>query len=223
MNRDCEHALIAALGPQARVAGVDEVGRGPLAGPVLAAAVVLPTDADGEGRWVTRWLGLVRDSKVLKAARREALAAEIWEHALVGVGEASVAEIDAVNIRNATFLAMQRALAAVPVGAQGAVQGAIQGVIVDGNARIPDLSMRQVTLVQGDAKELAVACASVVAKVARDALMVALGKDYPAYGWARNAGYGTAAHVAALAQFGPTPAHRLSFAPVAACLRAKAA
>ena len=215
MERTEELALLAELGDGARVAGVDEVGRGPLAGPVLAAAVVLPHDE----RWVGRWLGLVRDSKVLKAARREALAAEICEHALVGVGEANVAEIDAVNIRNATFLAMRRALAALPVD----VQGAVQGVIVDGNARIPELSMRQVTLVQGDAKELAVACASVVAKVARDALMVALGKEYPAYGWARNAGYGTAAHLAALAQFGPTPAHRTSFAPVAACLRDQAA
>jgi ribonuclease HII len=211
MERTEELALLAELGDGARVAGVDEVGRGPLAGPVLAAAVVLPHDE----RWVGRWLGLVRDSKVLKAARREALAAEICEHALVGVGEANVAEIDAVNIRNATFLAMRRALAALPV--------AVQGVIVDGNARIPDLSMRQVTLVQGDAKELAVACASVVAKVARDALMVALAEEHPAYGWASNAGYGTAAHLAALAQFGPTPAHRTSFAPVAACLRGKAA
>lgn len=214
-----EQALMAELEAGARVAGVDEVGRGPLAGPVLAAAVVLPNGADGEGRWVERRLGLVRDSKVLKAARREALAAELWEHALVGVGEASVAEIDAVNIRNATFLAMRRALAALPMGAQGA----IKGVIVDGNTKIPDLTMQQVTLVQGDAKELAVACASVVAKVARDALMVALGKDYPAYGWASNAGYGTAAHVAALAKFGVTPAHRTSFAPVAACLRDRAA
>jgi ribonuclease HII len=107
MERMEELALLAELGDGARVAGVDEVGRGPLAGPVLAAAVVLPHDE----RWVGRWLGLVRDSKVLKAARREALAAEICEHALVGVGEASVAEIDAVNIRNATFLAMRRALA----------------------------------------------------------------------------------------------------------------
>jgi ribonuclease HII len=211
MDRMMEQALLAELGGEARVAGVDEVGRGPLAGPVLAAAVVLPADE----RWVGRWLGLVRDSKVLKAARREALAAEICEHACVGVGEASVAEIDAVNIRNATFLAMRRALAVLP--------GTVQGVVVDGNARIPDLSIRQTTLVQGDAKELAVACASVVAKVARDALMVKLGKDYPAYGWASNAGYGTAAHLAALAHFGPTPAHRTSFAPVAACLPGRAA
>lgn len=191
------------------VAGVDEVGRGPLAGPVVAAAVVVPDDA-AVREFLLREAG---DSKQIAAAKREALAAYIWAHCKVAVGEASVEEIDRVNIRNATFLAMERALAGLQNDRVTGLQGGY-AVLVDGNARIPQVAARQVTVVKGDACELAIACASLVAKVHRDALMVKLGEEYPAYGWSGNAGYGTAAHLAALRVHGVTVHHRASFAPV---------
>lgn len=181
-----------------RVAGVDEVGRGPLAGPVVAAAVIVP-----EGMR-EQLLKLAGDSKLLSEKRRLVVAELVHGGCEVGIGEASVEEIDTVNIRNATFLAMRRALEKLDC----------EGVVVDGNARIPELKQKQVTVVGGDRIELAVACASVVAKVYRDALMVRLAEEFPQYGWQSNAGYGAAVHLAALKTHGITIHHRRSFAPV---------
>lgn len=203
MDWDVERRLIAE-GFQ-HVAGVDEVGRGPLAGPVVAAAVVVPEDADIRG-WL---LANANDSKKMTAKKRELVAGYVLQHCRVGVGEASVEEIDEVNIRNATFLAMKRALDVVQLN--GSVLG---GLVVDGNALIPQWSGRQVALIGGDALELSVACASLVAKVHRDRAMAELGIAYPHYGWASNAGYGTAVHLEALRVHGACEHHRRSFAPV---------
>lgn len=177
--------------------GVDEAGRGPLAGPVVAAAVILDP-----ARPV---LGLA-DSKKLSAAKREKLAVEIRAKALAWcVAEASVAEIDALNILQATLLAMQRAvagLAVVPLEA-----------LIDGN-RCPKLAVPTRAIVGGDATVAEISAASILAKTVRDAGMLELHARYPLYGFDRHKGYGTAAHLAALAAHGPTPEHRTSFAPV---------
>lgn len=179
-----------------RVAGLDEVGRGPLAGPVTAAAVVLDPAAIPEG---------LNDSKTLTARRRTALLEALLERAEVSLGWASVEEIDALNIRNATFLAMARALAGlVPV----------DHALVDGNALPPDLPCPATAIVKGDGKSLSIAAASIAAKVGRDAHMMALSRQYPGYGWEKNAGYPTAAHRQALLDMGVTPHHRRSFKPV---------
>lgn len=211
-----QHETGLREGGAALVAGVDEVGRGPLAGPVMAAAVIVPDD-ERVRRFLCAEAG---DSKQLSAARRMALAEFILDKCTVGVGEASVAEIDTVNIRNATFLAMGRALEAL--GIRNQEPGTRLGVLVDGNARIPDLKCVQRTIVKGDAVELSVACASIVAKVRRDALMCALAREFPAYGWDKNAGYGTALHLHALKEFGACAHHRTSFAPVREVLHAAA-
>lgn len=188
------------------VAGVDEAGRGPLAGPVVAAAVILDP-----GRPIA---GLA-DSKTLVATRRTVLAAEIRAHSLAwALGAAEVAEIDALNILQATMLAMRRAIAGLGV--------APAHVIVDGN-RCPavdglgfDCTLE--ALVAADATVPGVSAASILAKCARDELMCRLEADYPGYGFARHKGYPTAAHLAALRQLGPSPVHRRSFAPVQFCL-----
>jgi ribonuclease HII len=178
-------------------AGVDEVGRGPLAGPVLAAAVILDP--------ATRLRGLA-DSKRLSAARREVLAAEIRAGALAwSIGRAEVAEIDSLNILRASHLAMQRAVDGLEV--------APELVFVDGNLT-PAFAMPAVALVGGDALMAAISAAAILAKVARDAEMTALAEQYPGYGLERHKGYATAAHLQALASLGPTPLHRQSFAPV---------
>ena len=181
-----------------RVAGIDEVGRGPLAGPVVAAAVCLP-DPDRQPPGLD-------DSKRLSASRRTELHAALRGCAEVGIGQASPAEIDQLNILGATMLAMHRALAALPVPPDFA--------LVDGN-RLPDgLPCRAEAVVRGDALCLSIAAASIVAKVTRDALMADLDAACPGYGWAGNAGYPTAAHLAALERLGPSPHHRCSFAPI---------
>jgi len=178
-------------------AGVDEVGRGPLAGPVLAAAVILDP--------ATRVRGLA-DSKRLTAARREALAEEIRAAALAwSIGRAEVAEIDSLNILRASHLAMQRAVEGLEV--------CPELVFVDGNLT-PAFPMPAVALVGGDALMAAISAAAILAKVARDAEMTALAKRYPGYGLEQHKGYATAAHLEALADLGPTPLHRQSFAPV---------
>ena len=179
------------------IAGVDEVGRGPLAGPVTAAAVILDPARIPAG---------LNDSKVLTAARRTALAAELAEVALVCVAHASVEEIDALNILRASHLAMCRAvagLASVP-----------DHVLIDGNLIPRDLACPAEAIVKGDARCLSIAAASIMAKVARDAIMVDLAQQFPVYGWDRNAGYPTAAHLKVLKSHGATPHHRRSFAPV---------
>lgn len=180
-----------------RVAGVDEVGRGPLAGPVLAAAVVLSPDRIPDG---------LDDSKAIPRSRRPALAARIETLAQVGIGRAEVAEIDTLNILRAAHLAMCRALAALPCSADYA--------LIDGNLLPRGLAMRGEAVVRGDARSLSIAAASIVAKVRRDAEMAALAQQYPGYGWERNAGYPTAEHRAALKSHGVTPVHRRSFRPV---------
>ncbi|MCE2509785.1 MAG: ribonuclease HII [Alphaproteobacteria bacterium] len=182
------------------VAGIDEVGRGPLAGPVLAAAVILkPED------FPKHLHGEVRDSKTLSAGKREAVLKALLPISRIGIGAASVREIDRLNILNATFLAMARAVQALQLEPALA--------LVDGN-RAPALACPVRTVVGGEMVSLSIAAASIVAKVTRDRLMVRLGRRHPGYGWERNAGYGTAAHREALLSLGVTPHHRLSFRPI---------
>jgi ribonuclease HII len=178
------------------VAGLDEVGRGPLAGPVVAAAVVLDLDCVPEG---------LADSKLLTAARREALFPEILATAQVGIASVSHREIDSINIRQASLLAMCRALAALPCRPDMA--------LVDGNDP-PPLPCSTEAVVKGDSSIASIAAASIVAKVVRDRMMARLGNAYPAYGFASNAGYSTRTHLTVLASRGPCPFHRMSFAPL---------
>ncbi|MDF1733792.1 MAG: ribonuclease HII [Minwuia sp.] len=194
-DRVLEQAWRARVGGP--VAGVDEVGRGPLAGPVVAAAVILPDD---------RLIGGLADSKALSARRRQEIAAVLHQDALVSIAEATVAEIDRLNILHAAMLAMSRAIAALPTPAAA--------VLVDGNRMPPDLAMPGEAVVKGDAKVAAIAAASIVAKVHRDALMSGLAETYPGYGFERHAGYPTRQHRQALAALGPCPVHRRSFQPV---------
>ena len=189
---------------QARVAGVDEAGRGPLAGPVIAAAVILDPARPIEG------LG---DSKALSEAARERLAPLIRARALAwALGSADRAEIDKLNILQATLLAMRRAVLALPLRPEH--------VQVDGNRApaLEDLPCTVETVVRGDATVAAIGAASILAKTHRDALMRALERSHPGYGFARHKGYGTAQHLAALRRLGPSSEHRLSFAPVRAAL-----
>ena len=179
------------------IAGVDEAGRGPLMGPVVAAAVILDPDRIPKG---------LRDSKLLSAARRESLAAEIHETAQVCIAHASVEEIDRLNILHASLLAMERAVAGLAVSPAWC--------LIDGNRLPPGLRHRAQALVKGDARCLSIAAASIVAKVARDAIMVDLAQQHPGYGWERNAGYPVPAHLTALLNLGVTPWHRRSFKPV---------
>jgi ribonuclease HII len=187
-----------------RVAGVDEVGRGPLSGPVLAAAVVFP-------RGVSRKLAaMLDDSKRLTAAQRlEAFVAINASRAEIAIAAASVAEIERLNILHAAMLAMCRAVARLPIAPDHA--------LVDGN-RPPALRCPVQCVVGGDGISLSIAAASIVAKVVRDRLMERLDRRYPGYGWDRNAGYATQAHRRALAALGPTPHHRAEFGPVARML-----
>jgi ribonuclease HII len=179
-----------------RVAGIDEAGRGPWAGPVIAAAVVLDPAHIPDG---------LDDSKKLSQKVREKLFDQITAHAQVGVGEASVEEIDQINILQATFRAMDRAVAALELP--------LDLALVDGN-RAPRLICPVQTVIKGDSKSLSIAAASIIAKVTRDRLMVKLALEFPDFGWQTNAGYGTAKHTNALEICGVTPHHRRSFAPV---------
>ena len=192
-----------------RVAGVDEVGRGPLAGPVVAAAVVFPRG------FTARRLPGLRDSKQLTAAARERLAPQVRRYAAgVGLGSASPAEIDALGIVGATAAAMTRAVRELPPGADHLLVDAL-------NLECDGLPCR--AIIHGDALCCSIAAASIVAKVARDALMDGLDAQYPGYGLARHKGYPTAEHLAALERLGPTPVHRRSFAPVRRLLEAEVA
>lgn len=176
---------------------MDEVGRGPWAGPVVAAAVILDISAIPSG---------LDDSKRLPAARRAALYDELTVSARWGVGIASVAEIDEINILQASFLAMRRALGAL--GAPPAV------ALIDGKHLPPDLPCEGRAIVGGDGRALSIAAASVIAKVTRDRMMIELAGEFPGYGWESNMGYGTRIHQAGLAQHGVTPHHRRSFRPI---------
>lgn len=178
------------------VIGVDEVGRGPLAGPVTAAAVRLDPGSIPEG------LG---DSKVLTARARDRLFDWLMDHAAVSIAHASVEEIDRINILRASHLAMTRAIAGLPD---------TDHVLIDGNLIPRDLTLPAEAIVKGDARSLSISAASIVAKVTRDRLMVDLAQQYPGYGWEKNAGYPTKAHLEGLLNLGVTPAHRRSFKPV---------
>ena len=181
---------------------MDEAGRGPLAGPVVAAAVILDPRQGIAG---------LADSKKLTARRREQLFDQIQDKALCcAIGQASVEEIDRLNILQATLLAMQRAVAGLRL--------VPARVLVDGN-RLPRLPMLAEAIIGGDAKVPAISAASILAKVHRDRWCEQIDAEYPQYGFAAHKGYGTAAHLAALRQHGPTPWHRRSFAPVAQALR----
>lgn len=194
-------AFVLEDAPTGRIAGVDEAGRGPLAGNVVAAAVILDPDCEIAG---------LDDSKRLSPTRREAVAGLIRDRALSwSVAAAGVAEIDRLNILQASLLAMERAVAAL--------QPAADFVYVDGN-RCPSWQRASRAVVKGDARLRCVAAASILAKVSRDRELRALDREYPGYGFARHKGYPTKEHLEALSRLGPCPAHRRSFAPVAALL-----
>ncbi|MDO5611819.1 MAG: ribonuclease HII [Paracoccus sp. (in: a-proteobacteria)] len=194
---DFTHEAAAIAAGHSRIAGVDEVGRGPLAGPVTAAAVVLDPANIPPG---------LNDSKRLTAARRQALADWLLANADCAVAHADVAEIDALNILNAAHLAMSRALAGLRTPPDFA--------LIDGNRLPRDLSCPAQAVVKGDARCLSIAAASILAKVVRDRIMVDLAQQHPGYGWDVNAGYPTPAHKKALLDLGVTPHHRRSFKPI---------
>jgi len=195
--------LETRLGPL--TAGVDEAGRGPWAGPVVAAAVILNPTCTPAG---------LNDSKKLTPRRREELFEALTKTARIGVGLASVEEIDALNIARATLLAMERALAGLPIAPRAA--------LVDGRFA-PKLAYPAHPVIRGDSVSLSVAAASVIAKVTRDRLMAELAQAHPEYGWDRNKGYGAPAHRAGLERHGVTPPHRRSFRPIHNMLRSEPA
>ncbi len=183
------------------ICGVDEVGRGPLAGPVVAAALILPREGlppDIETQ--------IRDSKQISEKKREKLFPVLTELCDYAIAEASVEEIDRINILHASLLAMTRAVESLSAKPDVA--------LIDGN-KAPKLPFQTVTIVKGDSKSLSIAAASIIAKVTRDRLMKKLALEHPGYGWDKNAGYGTAAHLHALHELGATCWHRVSFEPVA--------
>lgn len=188
------------------VAGVDEAGRGPWAGPVVAGAVILNQNRLPIG---------INDSKKLSAAKRESLYEEILQNARTGVGISTVEEIDSINILEATKLAMQRAVTML-----GDIN--INLVLIDGN-KAPALAFTTQTVIGGDAKSLSIAAASIIAKVTRDRIMYELAQIHPEYSWENNSGYGTKKHIEALAQYGVTPHHRKSYKPIRELLEQMAA
>ncbi|HCK85299.1 MAG TPA: ribonuclease HII [Hyphomonadaceae bacterium] len=187
------------------ICGIDEAGRGPWAGPVVAAAVILPSMGRPKG---------LADSKQLTAETREELALAIRACAMVGFGAASPTEIDQLNILQATYLAMRRALEALPQRPAA--------LLIDGNAA-PDFGLPTETIVDGDAHVACISAASIIAKVERDRMMVELCARHPGYAFSKHKGYGTPEHQEALARLGPCAIHRLSFKPVRAALEARAA
>lgn len=196
-NLDLEHQFRDA--GHAVIAGIDEAGRGPLAGPVVAAAVILPDDFQHE---------VLTDSKLLSAPRRERLFAEITSHSEITWALSAVdsEEIDRINILQATYLAMRQALQELPVRPDGA--------LIDGKP-LPDFPIPHRGIVKGDSLSLSIAAASIIAKVTRDRLMEEFSRRYPAYGFEKHKGYGTRQHLQLLKENGPCPIHRRSFAPVA--------
>ena len=176
------------------ICGIDEVGRGPLAGPVVAGAVILPKDCD---------ILYLNDSKQLTEKKREELYDKIMEKAVgVGLGYNCPERIDTVNILNATYEAMREAVSKLPVKPD---------ILLNDAVTIPGIGIRQIPIIKGDAKSISIAAASIVAKVTRDRLMVEYDEIYPEYGFSSNKGYGSAMHIAALKKYGPTPIHRRSF------------
>ncbi|MCR4650850.1 MAG: ribonuclease HII [Lachnospiraceae bacterium] len=176
------------------ICGIDEVGRGPLAGPVVAGAVILPKDCD---------ILYINDSKKLSERKREELYDIIMEKAVAtGLGYSSPEVIDEINILQATYRAMREAIANL---------GVKPDILLNDAVTIPEVDIRQVPIIKGDAKSISIGAASIIAKVTRDRLMVKYGEIYPQYDLASNKGYGTAAHIAALKEYGPCPIHRRSF------------
>lgn len=214
-----EYEKLAALSGHL-VVGIDEAGRGPLAGPVVAAAAWYRSSQGDFPRGEERYTRLIRDSKTLSGHQREEAYRWIVEHFEIGVGSVDAEMIDRVNILQATFLAMREALEALlkkrilNEHSRLAIR-----VLVDGNRNIPELEYPQEALVRGDALSVSIAAASIVAKVTRDRMLDKFERQYPEYGFARHKGYGTAAHLSALWRFGPCPIHRQSFAPVAKAYR----
>lgn len=178
----------------ANIAGIDEVGRGPLAGPVVTAAVILPKDCD---------ILYINDSKKLSEKKREMLYDEIMAKAVaVGIGYNSPERIDEINILQATYEAMREAIGKLSVKPD---------ILLNDAVKIPEVDIKQVPIIKGDAKSISIGAASIVAKVTRDRLMVEYDKVFPQYNFASNKGYGSAAHIAALKEYGPCPIHRRSF------------
>ena len=176
------------------ICGIDEVGRGPLAGPVVAGAVILPKNCE---------ILYINDSKKLSAAKREELYDVIMDQAIaVGIGQASSQRIDEINILQATYEAMREAIKNL---------GVTPDILLNDAVTIPQVDIMQVPIIKGDAKSISIGAASIIAKVTRDRMMVDYDKEYPGYGFADNKGYGSAAHIAALKEFGATPIHRRSF------------
>jgi len=191
----------AGRGAGKTICGVDEVGRGPLAGPVIAAAAIIPpTGLPPEIE------AQIRDSKKLSEKKREFLFPHLTQHCVFAVAQASVEEIDRINILQASLRAMGRAIEGLSLPPDHA--------LIDGNQTPKGLSCASTTIIKGDDKSLSIAVASIIAKVTRDRLMKELALAHPGYGWEKNAGYGTAAHLEALRTLGPTIWHRDSFAPV---------
>ncbi len=201
-NISLENKIIAETG-LCLIAGLDEAGRGALAGPVTAAAVILPLDQPNR----LQKLGEVHDSKRLSAAARERLCPLILEHALAyGIGSVPAAVVDEIGIIPATKQAMRTAVSHLTP--------APDYLLIDGRIRLQTLNIRQQAIIRGDGKSLSIAAASILAKVTRDRLMVQLDAQFPQFGLARHKGYGTPQHLAAIAQHGPSRQHRLSFAPM---------
>ncbi len=197
---DWSEEIAAGMAQGRRICGIDEVGRGPLAGPVLACALIL--DSRSLPASLRQRLD---DSKALSAKTRREIAALLPDYADFAIGQAEVGEIDRLNIRRATHLAMARAIAGL--------NPAPDFALIDGNDP-PDLPCLARTLVKGDRRSLSIAAASIIAKVARDKIMRELAATYSTYGWERNAGYGTAEHLAAIRRHGITPEHRRTFRPI---------
>ena len=200
MKPDFSFELAAIQNGHTIICGVDEAGRGPWAGPVVASAVILDAQNIPVG---------LNDSKKLTHEKREALFDPIMKSSYVGIGIVNAAEIDAINILQATYLAMKRAVE--ELGSAPSL------ALVDGN-RVPPLPCKVETIIKGDGKSLSIAAASIIAKVTRDRIMIAMEKQFPDYGFAIHNGYGTAKHAAALAHLGPCIEHRKSFKPIAALL-----
>ncbi|MBO4838788.1 MAG: ribonuclease HII [Lachnospiraceae bacterium] len=201
LDLEKERARLASLSVYEReyaefapIAGIDEAGRGPLAGPVAAAAVILDPSQE---------ILYINDSKKLSEARREMLYDEIMQKALsVGVGLASAARIDEINILQATYEAMRKAVAQL---------SPVPGLLLVDAVTIPGVDIRQIPIIKGDAKSISIGAASIIAKVTRDRILKEMDRAYPQYGFAQHKGYGTAAHIAAIREFGPCPEHRRSF------------
>ncbi len=202
------------------VVGVDEAGRGPLCGPVVASAVILKNgdyQMQNNGDEEIKQWKLVRDSKKLSEKQRDEMFDFIQEHFYVGVGIVHAETIDRINILEATFLAMKSAIASLKqqlVKNSKRVRDEDLYLLIDGNQEIPNLSLKQEIVVGGDGMVKSIAAASIIAKVTRDRMIIEYDKQYPQYGLAQHKGYGTKVHMEALRKYGPTPIHRMSFKPV---------